>query len=501
MRRSVPPLALLCACTCPTFADMGVDDPDRVASNSTKSWIASGIKDFARWTGREGVCVPSVQLVDDEESDHGGLYQGAHQPILVQAAISDPHRITLHELCHAIDDEERLVNGHGALFPESADIGPEHYPTKALRLAEAFARRCARGPQDGLALELLQDECGADLNWTLGDGLVQGQVYTAVDRPQHGQRYAPADGEMVRLDLGLGDGTILDTTQDGSIAYMLVMAAMGEIGHDRPGRSLYLVTLHLGEPTPRVEVEELVEAARLRSRVYDAAFIQTIGEPLVTVADREGDERIWSLLEDPDHAADLAGWQPLPPDFHHPAVLVGDVLVSRQSNGTSRTLMGTDVYTGEDVDLGLDQERWGKTVAPQAMYVDPDGLWIHTEQEGLSRLDAASWTWEVGTKGSWLGGAEWVVRLDDHRWFMAQPPRLPVGYDGWDSDEWVHATAIYDDAADTWHLAEDLCGDASLRWARYGYLSDGQRVWRLEFLGTAEDGDIGLVPVVGADAL
>lgn len=67
---------------------MAVEDPDGVATYDMLTEITTAVTDFAAWTGREGACVPSVEVRADvpeqePDSDVVSLYQGDHHGILV----------------------------------------------------------------------------------------------------------------------------------------------------------------------------------------------------------------------------------------------------------------------------------------------------------------------------------------------------------------------------------------------------------------------------------
>ncbi len=201
---------LLTACApCTPFHAMELDEPEA---------LGPIVADFAAWSGRDGVCVPSVLVVPliDGERVIAGQYQGAGAPILLKEA--PDYRVSLfHELCHALDQEEGLSEGD----PDPGDvIDPIAYPSPELRRKEAFAQVCGRGPaavsfEDALAArcDLVVDEALArvravafpeappDPRVTVGpdptratlDGLAEGDLLAAAGRP---------DGAWLRLGRG-----------------------------------------------------------------------------------------------------------------------------------------------------------------------------------------------------------------------------------------------------------------------------------------------------------
>ncbi len=163
---------------------MTVEDPDGGVSDDVLTEIGDTISDFATWTGREGVCVPGIEALDevpDDEpgSDTVGWYQGDRSPILVQADSSSVHETVVHELCHAVDYHEDLRPSWpaGAFPPDSVEESLS-YPTETVRAHEAFARACAKGPRDLAVAAALDDACGMVTGIDAGDAWLQEVVYS-----------------------------------------------------------------------------------------------------------------------------------------------------------------------------------------------------------------------------------------------------------------------------------------------------------------------------------
>ncbi len=150
-------------CTCPSFADMVVTDPDDLADDTFEAEIADGIATFAAWTGRDGVCVPEVRILPDvapeAEVTIGGAYIAQHVPIAIRAGVPEVGRVTTHELCHALDDVEGHSTANPTVFPAGGVAQSLLYPTDALRGDESFARACEDGPSSNVS-ERLDVLCG-----------------------------------------------------------------------------------------------------------------------------------------------------------------------------------------------------------------------------------------------------------------------------------------------------------------------------------------------------
>lgn len=165
--------AALVACSpCTSFSDMTYSGPEEAE-------LSALVAEFAGWTGREGVCVPSVAVVDEIDGDPDllGLYSGAGSPIVLARATGSYGRVLRHELCHALDDQEALAETT-AYALDSTTIDVTQYPSSTLRLAEAFALACQDGPADlsfGGALEL---RCGLEVD--PADAALRAAVYREV---------------------------------------------------------------------------------------------------------------------------------------------------------------------------------------------------------------------------------------------------------------------------------------------------------------------------------
>lgn len=124
--------------------------------------LAPIVADFAAWSGREGVCVPSVEVVAviDDEPDMAGQYAGPGEPILLVEA--EDYRVALfHELCHALDDMEGL----SAEDPDPGKaVDGAAYDTPDLRRKEAFASVCQDGPAAVSFERALAERCDLALD-------------------------------------------------------------------------------------------------------------------------------------------------------------------------------------------------------------------------------------------------------------------------------------------------------------------------------------------------
>lgn len=147
-------LLLLLACApCTLFSEMTYDGPPD---------LADIVADFAAWSGRDGVCVPGVEVVAeiDGEAHMAGQFAGAGAPIRLAEAAD--YRVALfHELCHALDAMEGLTDAD----PDPGDaVDTAVYDTPALRRKEAFALVCQDGPAAVSFEAALAERCGLDVD-------------------------------------------------------------------------------------------------------------------------------------------------------------------------------------------------------------------------------------------------------------------------------------------------------------------------------------------------
>ena len=175
-------LARLLGCACSSFDEMEVEDRDG-AEEGVLNAVRDAITTFAAETGRDGVCVPTVSVRDDVtygDVEVQGQYRGPHASILVDSTASGTNETVTHELCHAIDELEGLVDANPDLFPGD-EVEEELYDTNALRQAEDFARACEGGARRFELTASLDDACG-EATLDPGERFVQEHVYTGADR-------------------------------------------------------------------------------------------------------------------------------------------------------------------------------------------------------------------------------------------------------------------------------------------------------------------------------
>ncbi len=218
----------LAGCGCPEFSEMDVTDPLNLGTVADYAEIRRGIRDFARWTGETGVCVPEVQLQEELSGGYAvGTYSGPRVPIrLVPGA---GHETTVHELCHAIDDQRGWAsNDHTRLFPVG-HIDHVLYPNRAIQVQESFARICEFGP-GGLDLQgALEQRCG----WTLahpGQAYVLDEIYTEASVPRAPAEVSRLETPTRTLQSLIGGESLVDVASGDTAVWLLT--AVGPPGTD-----------------------------------------------------------------------------------------------------------------------------------------------------------------------------------------------------------------------------------------------------------------------------
>ncbi len=462
-----PMLLLLLACAeCPRFEEMEVTDPDGLDTDGRSAVVAAAIDYFARWTGREGVCVPEARIVSTEWADTWGIagqYRGPHEPIYISTASQVPFHSTVHELCHALDEQEGIHAAHPELFPAESVEQSVNYLTDAQRGTEAFARACDEGPWDeGLARQV-HAACGygeiTDTEW-----FVQREVYRHVAA---NVSRVPVSVERRALARGEGDVVALGTDGTGLLSLQVFYGALGLLWVTGP-------TLFLVDPT----TGDLGRGVSLPLDTTDPAVRWSIvggeGEAIV-VASRAG-STAWRV----DFAAGIAT-----PLTGFPAATDGASLLGVVADGAAwvtewtypaRPLRRYDLATGVTRTVpwpdGLDRLEG---LGPAFRWAASGGRLVGLTSSGtLLVRDLAAGTWEVvappveGLRGVAIDGDVIVVTADT---YTSDPVEGVVT---------IPYLLLYDLETGEWALPEEPCGAALAANPYPITLADGAWIWEQE---------------------
>lgn len=186
-------IALLLGCDCPSFAEMSVVD---TTGRGDVAAAVELIEDFAAWTAVEGVCVPTVELVDD-----WGSYGGPHQPIWTN--VDNASRSLRHSLCSALDHEQGFSAENPALFSDGTCIGCE---TAADFRAVDFASTCMDGPTDNDLFVQLAQMCDG-VHWNEDDVFVQTEVFPGA--PHEELRVTDTELHIEERSIRVGDTSLI----------------------------------------------------------------------------------------------------------------------------------------------------------------------------------------------------------------------------------------------------------------------------------------------------
>lgn len=412
----------LAGCGCPSFDEMTVDDRTDMADFAFIDDIDAALADFAAWTGRDGVCVPEVRVVETIDGETAaGIYQGPSWPILVDRGSHDPHTTTVHELCHALDHQEGHTDPE--LFPPvEAD---SNYYTEALREREGFARACDDGPYDlGLTM-FVEDACGFELR-SPATRYLDDEVWTAFSRTSGtdgAATWALADGA-----LGLETGfTIYDTVAADGRYWLLVdwfvwledRYALGVVEIDPATGAL------VGERV-RLPLENDVWGLFARS---DAGLVVLATDSTVSGA------RAYSVADGVAVPLDL----PVLPIYPYAAALSEGVLYASGYDETWETTV----------------RAWSLESRAPVVVLAPEGsVWgLHPTPGGVEARQ---------------GG--WIVRLRDGVWERTLDlPDDVYGYARLSEHERLffvgNKPIVHDEETDAWRLPPGACEARALEWS------------------------------------
>lgn len=430
---------------CTSFEDVRVVDAAGVADASDLDEIEGILARMKEWTGLDGVCVPEIRLVSEEQMadaghpDAEGVYLGPGQPILVRSA-----GIAHHEVCHAVDQ------ALGWPSRERPDLFGEDDPV------EGFAVACADGPEGVALAEAFGAACGADFV-DPATRFLRERAYVRWEEPDLAARADGAPPGDVTLAIPLDP--LADVVEvAGSGARVHAVAQGGDVLYAvDPDTGLLVGTLALPAPGDGEEWDLVSGDAGVllvrRGETQDAWWIGDDGgalaevtlpplhpEQYLTGAVREG--RALFSTRSADEATGWPSWHGV--DLADGAAEIGEpdgrIFYGAFSDGAGLTAVATHAWT----DVGarvvrLDEEGgiedvlavdWGIVSAANL----PDGTLLAKARVGAG--SAARRAWLVGEpeagrwallspdcddEGAWdrlvqVGGRAYVLRFDAGRW-------------------------------------------------------------------------------------
>lgn len=445
------PLAILATTTllgcrpdCPSFEQVQVDDPQGLLVPAARQGIQEALDDFAAWTDRDGVCVPSVRVVDDRGHWWAGYYLRPGAPIRVGPYPTRSYDLTLHELCHAIDEVEGIVDQHPRHFHEGL-IEDGRYWTPALRRAEGFAQLCDDGPVDAALRRRLAQECGIGMALLPQRELLQEQVFAGVEAlPWDAPTWEGAPRPAVWLaDLDADWTTLSDRL--ALPGQELVLARPASPGRERPDGILLLALdpqTGAASPVARLDPGDLALDA-----LAGAGFTLLPGDAgLLALSDAPGRPG-WRL--DPQSGTSVRLPWSSPPRTSRWALaeLGGRLLVQEADDRWAVALL--DPKTGE-----AQAVPWARDLLVERVVVDLEGAWLWAWEEGLLRLSADGTLSVAVTLPAGVEARD-ALPLADGRW--------AVQVTALDADDQPRAAVVLTDplAADPtsrWATPADLCG-------------------------------------------
>ncbi len=433
---------------------MEVRDPDGLAGEGVMDEIRTAIADFAVATGREGVCVPAVDVVGPlthREAPVCGDYSGPRWSIRVSAERDCVSQQTVtHELCHAIDTMEGLSDAHPDEFPGD-EVDTAVYEEE-IRATEDFAQACEDGPQTYELDAAWDDACG-DPVLDAGDRFVQENVYVDASRLTVENTGVALD--IVDRSLPLDAETqVLDATgADGE----LWLTAWHYVGEQRSTQLLRL------DPVTG-EVLGDIELAPLSDDAPAASFAVSDSDPIVLVhRERESGPDAWEV----ERVHPASGWVERLGTTHEASLGAAwseGVLYIAGYDPEDDT---SNLWTWSPGERGeLDAPQWVHAIRPA-----PGGVEVQAG-EGLWRYDRELGTWSsVPLLGPWEGFARWSGTL---RIFLAPRAQAPSGGGFEFSGDEERGLVLLDTETGVVELPQDPC--AKVGGGRHWWVELGEQV-------------------------
>lgn len=212
-------------------ASLVVTDPDGVASEADLAYAAQGLAEFVGWTARDAICVRDIAFTDvidpsdsyDARVDPIGAYDRRGRVLLEPGHDVFTRFAVRHELCHALDRGEGIVEAHPGVFSGGRDEAD--YP-ESLREAEAFADACEAGPS--LELEAaIAAACGGAYERSDAEAVLDDVVFTGHD--PDAPLFAPFP--VGRVEVSVGDGFAVDRAGGGYGGVLVRAVGPGEATH------------------------------------------------------------------------------------------------------------------------------------------------------------------------------------------------------------------------------------------------------------------------------
>lgn len=468
-------LTLLACARCPTFGEMTVTDPEGVATDDVLAEINQALADFEAWTGRDGVCVPGIEVQQDipveSGSDVAGLYRGEDDPILIQSGNgAGPHQAVIHELCHALDyHEDLLASWPEGVFPaESVDESAD-YPTETARAHEAFARACQDGPEDFTLAAAIDGECG-----TLTGGVAEGDyletiVYAAFPRTTVDP--TPFSVAVDARPVVIGDEYWVYGAMgfEGTVA---VLAGLSATDTDPATLGVLQIDPATGTVLAWTEITTLTPDDRVWTANSDDAPVALVATPGAAGSETTTEA---FLVDLPGGTATNLGLDGLPVDPQAAAYMQGILYVA---SGT----MDLPLLTAWDLEAGTRAE-----VAPTEAEHYPGVYALRPTPDGVEKLDHDG-LYRLGEGGTWTSLATAPAYFYNFI-PLADQQRLWIGGAG-------STPALLDVASDQWRLPEDQCGAQAIFGPTALFAIDGEPF----VLGAEPDGSGHVLYALAVDA-
>lgn len=457
---------LVGGCACPTFDELKVTDPDGVASAELLATVTEAARDFASWTGREGVCVDRIEIVEDAGTDAAGRDAAgryAGRWIEIEATASSPRSTTFHELCHALDDLEELSWPNRELFLWAEDWTQAEVSLE-YRAQQRFADACEPEPFDAYQIALeLERECGETLVSERGRFLSE-EVWSAYPYPALPER-VPVTLERLPLAALTEEGLPSSMVTGGGGGDLFIIYAEAD-----DTVALLRVEPETGQTLARVALDDDGQA-------YEWALVSGEGEeaPLIVDAGQDTETRAWRYDLDADTLTEVPfpevlDYWGLRGRVDHGRAVVWALPDEARDEAEPYRFMEVDLSSGAWTSLDID------AFVPHNLVPGGPGLlaarWTEDYDQEVVSLDL-----ETGLVEAWsaldLDSQLLVLPAPEGRLVTASSFQYVVGIlQALDPDE------------GTWTMADDPCGEDRTGTYRHGEALENVPT----FIESSEDG-------------
>lgn len=424
-----------CGKTCPATRDVHFVDVTTDGAPWSMRESMRTLTRFWEWTGDDGLCLDTIEVVEDDDVRLDGLngrYDAFNRVILLSRDTINVPLLATHELCHAYDTTHKVSKRNRKLFQWNDSLSNSRGYRNRF---EAFAQWCEEGPDTLDLKRRLDQECNTDL-YTPEQRWVRENVYGTVE--------SWVSDEVHPLDRAFVWDTVTELADPEAETSQYVGSPDG------------LVWMYAGDevvlgPLVYVAVLDLETGERLAEQVVPQDELDALDWSLIP----GGDGVFLSELSSAETwIVDTTTAELLPTWVRHPSAeaSVGAENDARIVAAVPESAPARVVYRDEGEATRMLDLDWLESV-PESVRVEPtaDGVAL-LARDRTARLDNGSEEWAV----------EWMPRNVRARDLAVSPdgtevlryafsPLNPVGYDT------IRGWLIRRPGEERWSLPDDPC--------------------------------------------